>query len=387
MKRCHEFLMPDYYPAFSCKMGACRSACCVGWPISFTMSDYFKLLGIECSPELRRKLDCAMHLSEHPSPESYAQISPRYDGQCPMRLEDGRCGIHAELGEDALAAVCRLYPRAVHADESYECSCANSCEAVLEMFLKRQESMAFVSRTLTIDIPDGADELHHFQTIGREQEIGLQLIALIQDRTKPLPQRIVVLGQALADLEDELKARNKERVDALLSGREHSPIPETPDAGQKQLICGLKTMEAVLEIVDKGNNSVRTYGEAVLAYFADHDLQKYLQAKERFQEMLPQWEIWFEHMLVNHMFFTRFPFQDPSISLHDKFLGLCAVYVLVRFLCIGWAAQYSSIDAVVDAAAAAFRLIDHSDFDRYAAHILKKLGCSDYRHLGQILCI
>jgi predicted permease len=39
-------LVPDYYPAFSCKMGACRHACCEGWPISVSMKDYFTLLGL-----------------------------------------------------------------------------------------------------------------------------------------------------------------------------------------------------------------------------------------------------------------------------------------------------------------------------------------------------
>ena len=108
-----QYLVPDYFPYFSCKMGACRHACCEGWPISFSMTDYFKLLSVDCSPDLRRKLDCAMHLAPHPTPEGYAQISPRWDGQCPMRLPDGRCALHAELGDGMLAAVCRLYPRGV----------------------------------------------------------------------------------------------------------------------------------------------------------------------------------------------------------------------------------------------------------------------------------
>ena len=94
----HEFLVPDYMPDYACKQGACRSACCEGWPISFTMDDYFRLLGLPCSPELRRRLDGSMQLALHPTPEEYAQITPRYDGQCPMRMVDGRCMLHAELG-------------------------------------------------------------------------------------------------------------------------------------------------------------------------------------------------------------------------------------------------------------------------------------------------
>ena len=135
MEEDQTYLVPDYFPAFRCKMGACRRACCEGWPVTITMTDYFRLLGADCSPDLRRRIDCALHLAPHPSPEGYAQITPRYDGQCPLRHEDGRCALHAELGEESLALVCRLYPRGIRQGEALECSCANSCEAVPEMLL------------------------------------------------------------------------------------------------------------------------------------------------------------------------------------------------------------------------------------------------------------
>ena len=112
------YLVPDYFPAFSCKMGACRRPCCEGWPISVSMKDYFRLLSVDCSPELRRKLDCGLHLAPRPTEDAYAQILPRYDGVCPLHLPDGRCSLHAECGPESLAAVCRLYPRGVRNGEN-----------------------------------------------------------------------------------------------------------------------------------------------------------------------------------------------------------------------------------------------------------------------------
>ena len=49
MKEEHEYLIPDYYPEFACKMGACRMACCDGWPVTFSLDDYYRLMGAECS--------------------------------------------------------------------------------------------------------------------------------------------------------------------------------------------------------------------------------------------------------------------------------------------------------------------------------------------------
>lgn len=382
----HDFLVPDYYPAFSCKMGACRSACCEGWPISVSMTDYFTLLGVDCSPELRRKLDCAMHLADHPSPEAYAQISPRFDGQCPMRLPDGRCGIHAELGEGALAAVCRLYPRCVHVGDGYECCCANSCEAVPELFWEREAPITFEHRTLTFTLPDGALRAPALERFGREQETGLWFIGWVQKRAYPLPQRILLVGEALEAMEEVRSAHDPARADKLLAGREALGLPAWPEPGPDQLDAALETMRPMLDIMDRGSDSIRRYGECALALFSD-GAESYRQAARRFREQLPHWETWFEHLLVNHLFFTRFPFQDPAVPLYDKFLGLCAVYALLRFLCVGWMAGHTGRDAAVDVAAGAFRLIDHTDFDHYAAQVLHRLGREDPKHLEQLLCL
>ena len=56
-----DYLAPDYYRAFRCKIAQCRAPCCDGWPVTFSMSDYFRLLGVACSPGLKRRLDSALH--------------------------------------------------------------------------------------------------------------------------------------------------------------------------------------------------------------------------------------------------------------------------------------------------------------------------------------
>lgn len=383
------YLVPDYYPHFFCKMGACRSACCVGWPISVTMEDYFRLLGVSCSAELRRRLDVAMHLCEHPTREEYAQITPRFDGQCPLRLADGRCAVHAELGEEALSAVCRLYPRGVRTEDGPECSCANSCEAVLELLLQHPEPLSFHMAPLSIREPEMPHRSCFFETLGRAQEIRLWLIARVQDRRYPLPCRLLALGEALHAMDEALSARNSQRVDRLLRGAEALPVPPAAQAGEEQLRFGLRVAGRMLEMIDRSSRSIRAYGEAALAYFGSDGeaFRRYGVAREHFERLLPQWETWFEHMLVNHMFFIQFPFQDRPVSLREEFLALCAVYALLRFLCLGWTAQHDAVSNAVDVATAAFRLIDHTEFDRYAVPLLRDVDCTDAGHLSRLLCL
>lgn len=389
LNQTHLFLMPDYYQQFTCKMGDCRAACCEGWPISFSLQDYHHLIGVECSTDLRRKLDCAMHIKLHPTPEAYAEIAPRYDGNCPMRLEDGRCGLQAELGEEALSYVCRLYPRGIRTDGDRECSCANSCEAVLEMLFERDEPIEFESHEMTFDLPQTAARSVHFETLGRGQQIRLWLIRQMQQQALPLPQRLMATGHGLWAMEEALKAKDVEKVERLLQGKQRIVPLRPQELAQGHLDFGLEVARGMLKLLDERSVSIRSYGEAALEYFGSGvgSFERYARARAHFESALPKWDIWFEHMLVNHMFFSGFPFQDRPESLRDEFVALCAVYALLRFLSIGWLWDKADRDSFVDVAAAVFRLVDHTAFDRYAAHMLKDLGCTDWERVHDLISL
>ena len=383
------YLVPDYYPAFSCKMGACRRPCCEGWPISVSMKDYFTLLGIDCSPELRRKLDGGLHLSLHPTPEAYAQILPRYDGQCPLHMADGRCMLHAECGGDALAAVCRLYPRGVRNGADRECSCANSCERVIEQLLVHEAPLQFITIHNDFGLPDAPPRQRHFHTGGREQEIRLWLIRQLQRREYPLPQRLILLGEALHALDDALNAPDDAQLQALLADQTPFRTPVQPQPAHEDLLTGLRTMERLLDVLDRDSSSIREYGEEAQRYYGSGEdlFGNYLDARAALETVLPQWERWFEHLLVNHMFFVQFPFQDRPVSLKDEYLSLCAVYMLLRCLLLGCLAVQGNLTHAVDVAAAAFRLVDHTTFDRYAGPLLRELGCDDWSQLRLLISL
>lgn len=384
----HEFLTPDYYPQFHCKMGACRRACCEGWPITFSLQDYFNLLSLDCSEELRRKLDISLHIAPHPTPDGYAQILPRFDGQCPMRLEDGRCALHAEKGEEVLSAVCRLYPRGVRSGGSLEVSCANSCEGVLELLLHWPEPMTFSQRTLTIDTPSAFERKHVFETAGREKEIRLWFIRILQDRTQSLSMRLIRLGVSLHAVEQAIANDDHALLDDLLTGRQSPAMPQLPTLTEDQKLAGLDAACHMLTILNERSDSIRDFGEETLAYLSGDDAaQRYAQATQALENLLPAWENWFEQMMVNHMFFEQFPFQDRPVPLKDEFLAVCAVYALLRLLCITHAALHHDMVELVDVCAAAFRLVEHTNFDRYATLILRELGCTEPGPLQQLLSI
>lgn len=391
MKETNEFLMPEYYTRFSCKMGECRTACCVGWPISVSMTNYFRLLGLDCDKSLRDRLDVGLRVVEHPTQDRYAQFSPRYDGNCPLRMEDGRCAIHAQLGEEVLPDICRLYPRGIRVDQDRECSCTNSCEAVLELLAREKEPLRFVRKELTVDVPEVVHFPSLFETLGRGQEIRMAFIHVLQDRRFSLPERLVCLHDLVADIDNALNHRDADAVDAVMERvKSGDKTPAVKVVRRRESVLrGIEIVGEMLHMLDGRHDTIRDYGEAALDYYGEGDavFDRYETARVHFDALFPDWECWFEHMLVNHIFFSRFPFQERPVSLQDEFGALCAVYAILRFIGLGWMADRTAEADFVDAAAAAFRLIDHTEFEPYAAVLLKKLGVTGAEALSDLLVL
>ncbi|MBQ7847441.1 MAG: flagellin lysine-N-methylase, partial [Clostridia bacterium] len=372
MEEEYLYFVPDYLKDFKCKMGACRHACCSGWQVSVPIENYFRLLGLDCTPELRRRLDVGLRVLDRPTPEEYAFFNPRCDGECPMRMEDGRCVIHAQVGEEHLPDVCRLYPRGVRLEnEGLECSLANSCEGTLELFLKREAPLTFREECLAITPPPLPGRSLQFDLQGLHRRLRMYYIAILQQRRLPLPRRFAVLGFQIKKTEEAAKRGGIQAVyDQLATPVSALDVQELASS-EGDLLFGMKVMERLVDGLDRHSISVKEAGERALSYFKDGDhLARYRAAKTAFEENLPHWEIFFEHILVNHLFFSLFPFQDRPESFKDEYLSLCAIYALMRFLCLGCLVETYSEERLIDLLAAAFRLIDHTEFERYAGKLL-----------------
>ena len=370
-----EYLAPDYYPSFACKMGACRSCCCDGWNVSLSMQDYFRLLGVECKKQLRDRLDVALRPALNPTPEHYAEIEHRFDGDCPLRMADGRCAIHAQLGEMQLPAICRLYPRALRGEGDLECSCACSCERVVEMLLERAEPLKFIPLRLAQTPPQQGNTVFRERFAG-EQALRLKLIHLVQDGARPLPQRLWRLGLAMAQLEDGADA-----------GFDPAALPESnPMPNAATPAAALEAALKLVEMLDERSAGLRQFGETALQCL-DTDVDHYAQACARFKADFPRWASGFSNLIANHMFFTRFPYSDGSESLRHEFASLCALYAAMRVLATGYTARHGGGDALVDVLAALFRLADHSSFHHYAAVMLGEMHFDAPKQLAALLAL
>lgn len=347
-----KYLVPEYYKDFKCKSGECRHSCCEGWPIRISTKEYYHLLGIKCSDALRVKLDNALKICLEPSNESYKQISADWHGICMLHGEDGLCTLQVELGASNLPEVCQFYPRSTkNLAEIHNSSCSNSCEEVVELLLNLKKTLLFEEKDLLVD-PEFAMNLS-----SNKYACCKKSISIIQDRSLSLPERFINLGNFLNG------------ADIYLA---------SPD--------NLSFAFQLLDVFDQyyeSNESISVYCKASQTYF-DIDgkeelsvedlnaiLGKYISASEHLDSILPDWEILFEQLIVNHMFYNNFPYTDNLVKVNDAFLSLTTMYSFLRFNILGYMSDKTISENLVDYLAAMFRLIEHSNF-KYLAFLLIK---------------
>ena len=103
-------------------------------------------------------------------------------------------------------------------------------------------------------------------------------------------------------------------------------------------------------------------------------MEKYVRFSEDFEAEFPEWPVFAEHLLVNHVFFCGFPCSAATESLRKELAAFCAVYALARFAAVGWTRAHRSAEALIDVCAAAFRFIEHGSFARNAPIVLREAG-------------
>ncbi len=129
-------LIPTYYKDFHCLAASCRDDCCHGWRIEFGKKDYLTLRRKDTSKDFKQRLDMAVHRlrGNDIHGDMYAKFQLNTKGYCPLQDPDGLCSLQKNCGEDALSAVCKIFPRAdKYTTAAREYSLSLGCEGVLKL--------------------------------------------------------------------------------------------------------------------------------------------------------------------------------------------------------------------------------------------------------------
>lgn len=273
-------------------------------------------------------------------------------------------------------------PRGPRIDYDTACSCSNSCEKVIELLLQDDEVISFEDRQLSFNINFLNSKISEED---KQMYKGISNLCylLINNRDMFLPRRIVLLGRVLQSIqraEDNNLPINYESfsIDFFINDYQI----------KKDINYSFDLQKKLLLHFTKQSRSIKSYSEHVFNYLSDGDeIEQYLKAKKHFNEIFPNSEIMFEKILVNHLFFIQFPFSSRYETLWDEFESLCGVFMFIRFLSICYMADKSKVEDFVDVISAAFRLIDHTSFDRNVSLLLKREDITTLEQLSVLILI
>lgn len=343
-------LRPGYYDRFRCLMGDCVYNCCqASWQISFNKRDYLALKRVKGSPELNASLKSTLRRvkGEAQSEQNYGEfVAVGGKGHCPLQREDGLCSLQMEKGAEALPEVCRTFPRgeAPMLSGFWERSLSPACEGVLELLWELPGGVEFVSDLLPEKQRGTVTATLAFLR-PRFQEIRSRCIDLLQNRSCPLPQRILLLCTTLQEL-----AEGKTEVESWLARTgalaESPRIAETlrlPEEGKTlplflsanlKLLSTVSNEEAmfgpVLDEVLKGLGVTPQEGSTM----ASLPLGPYLAARARFAENFQGREYFMENLMVSLFFHIGLPDLNSGKKLWESCVRFCNLYSFYRFLAV-----------------------------------------------------
>ena len=380
-----NFLVPDYYPGFVCKCGQCRHTCCQGWDITLNVNEYYRLIGMGCSPELRRKLDCAFCVVDEPAPERYAMVKRNWEGQCPLLSTDGLCSLQLECGEDAISSVCRYYPRSPRTLYDLECACSCSCEGVIEELYGNTEKLGFVHSELEfkLELPEPKPEKWY-------SPVRKLCIGIMTDRSMCISDRISMLGNVICRLSELSEDQLGDAAESFIAGNKPIQLPSNGEVKQKEsfLIVLPADDASVLEIrrrlasvfmktsdsiCDNAEKALKNFGMDADSRADDASLVRYRKAEKAYRDICPDLDDRLERILVNHMFYTGFPFAEGVKGMKEEYLALCAAWLLTEFLIYGCVGDPRSKEEVSDIISPAYRLIENSNFNIRAAVMMHEV--------------
>lgn len=323
-----NWLSPAYYKDFCCKADKCRHSCCSNWRIPVSKEEYLKLITVECSEDLSRRIQNTIVMPETVTDSCYRYISFNWLGECPLN-NDGLCSLHREKGEGYLPEICRLYPRSLkQINDVRIASCSSSCERVVEML---RENDALNIGEIKIN-----EEPKLFYEVD-EEDIRKMMVFddLLKKDDETLSDKIAMICKII----------NKEEFEKDYFSNE-DPL--------NSAIRLLSRFSSSNEVLDKIIEQISE------RYKEDNSL--FEKDRTQFEKNFPDWMDFFERVINNSMIYECFPFVDKRADQTKVYKGLCATYGLLRLVCIANNAEEESEEKLVDAVSALFHLIDHTPF-------------------------
>lgn len=353
MKKKINLKYPLYFKEFECIGGKCEDSCCIGWDIDIDKESFRKYHKTE-----NEEMKIMFRKNVHNNPDysdkeiDYGKIKLNSTKRCPFLDECNYCIIYSKLGEDHLSNVCTHFPRVMNkVDEQLEISLDIACPEAARIILNKEEGIDFTQNdesinkyiiSGTIDTKDKQYEDHPLMYFKEIRDVCLKIM---KDRKYTLNERLYVLGDFLACLEEEWEEDlnyAKELID-------NYDIDEAVQDYEKNSLNYILQISFFKNVVDSLNILEEIdsdkFKEATRQLLKGLDIQnkddiadnsdRYIEAFEYYAEnYIDKYSYIFENYLVNFIYNNLFPFSE-SDSMFEGYIMLLVRYSFMKFYLSG----------------------------------------------------
>lgn len=383
--------IPTYAGAFKCIGASCEDDCCHTWTIPLDKNTYhlYQKFPAEKLGSLVTQYVSIKPAETHDN--LFAQITRTDSGACPFYTSGRLCGIQEEYGPQLLSSTCSIYPRVLNlVDGRLEGSLSLSCPQAARDILLVPDSTQVVS-----DLLSGAFRTDNYFTLASNQaghghkpysafhDVRRCMIALVTDRTRPVSERLLLIGSLCKQLDDIPTDGAISKVFAILVvyhrtvgtewGRpEMEDLPTDPALRLRVLF---KFVSERVQVKKCGTRFIETYWDFVEGIGSlegakpGEDVERMRHAEEFYHRPFFEARPYiFENYLLNYMFKTLFPFGRAGSAnftprtIFDDFILMATQFAILNGLLIGIAAHFKesfSEEHVVKTIQSFARELDH----------------------------
>lgn len=387
---------PTYAAAFRCIGASCEDMCCRDWAIPLDKETYKQY---QKFPPAKLGIVVSQYVSINATvgaPDSrFARILPAPSGRCPFFGADRLCAIQKEYGGKLLSSTCFTYPRALNIVEGVlEGSLMLSCPEAARNVLLAPNSMQVAGDLFSGEFrTDAAIRLANnenssiYKPYGYFHQTRSLLIDMVRDRTRPMWQRLLLIGSLCKSL-DELTMDEGDEGDrgvlAILQAHREAlgqdvlrgDLGSVPGQLELKLKVILKLTDARVQDKESGarfRDVFWDFAEGIGSGIdgdSQNDVEHYREAEERYhQPFFARFPFILENYVLNYIFQNLFPFgRENSIrlkprSVFDEYILLTTQFAWIDALLVGVAGRHKESFAgehVVQVVQSFCRAVEHN---------------------------
>jgi lysine-N-methylase len=356
---------PSYAANFVCIGPQCEDSCCVGWDIPLDRATYERYQKF-APHRLGKRVEQVVQIAAAGSPqEQYATIRT-IKGNCGFLDADKLCGVQKEYGGELLPATCSIYPRVLNEVEGvHEGSLMMSCpEAARNILLapgstRIEGDLAGASfrKDICYQLGVNGDGLL-YKPFSHYTAIRACLVDIMQDRSRTLWQRLLIVGSLCKRLSEITSPQQAEIIPAILAdfrqiigtdwgNSEMLKIPSHPEARLKvilritellsrELTCGPRFFDTYWNFIEGIGSAPGSGSDSA------NDILRFQHAERTyFDPFFARFPHILENYLLNFMYQTLFPFGregSPNFvrrSIFEEYILMTTQFGWITGLLIG----------------------------------------------------